>query len=418
MKFYKIQILSILTFISIASFAQKTYSYEGPFVNGLPMKSEVRYSYYLDARGKQVKHGGFRYLVKEKIDDRRLNHNFSGSYANGLKDGDWDYVIKSRNYTVDAQGYYESSEIQLDASYVKGVPHGEWNYYVRLSRRKKEVKNGKTRWLSPELTKDVKIKLHFNHGILVDSLIIKDALSHYNLDIWADNEGFVDGMLQLNMQDKPLQETYQKGVKKNSDEKKNQHLSFYLKHKSNASLCFHLDTSSVLGRKELKIKQYLLDNVFNTDYFLFYRIGGDKAFNLTSKGKIAKLNINGFYTIRVSACITDAQQKILSDIAYYSSKVALWDKRMAMEVQKSPLDKDLKKRSQSMHTHAQYSNKVLKAAQLSRRYFLPQELLNSSRKIIGEVPVSIRDAKDVNAYLLAWLQEAKRVYEVADKLSK
>ena len=409
-------LLFILLYLSIFSLkAQETLNYEGVFDNGLNVKGTARFKYYEGEKGAKIKHGSFRYYVRERNEDSRLNHNFSGEYQHGLKDGSWDYQVKSRNYDKDAEGFYYTKEISLKASYSKGMPNGKWVYNANVSKRKLFRKEGREKWGQQIQVKNIQIILSFNIGILVDTLQIKDRLGD-DLIYTLDKKGFMHGQSQIRLNKSLSTCTYQHGLQVKVNTKENEDYNFYLSHKDKPGFCFNLKTISLLSSTN-DLYKYLIDNVFNPEYFLFSSIDGDKSVALDRLGRVTKLLIQGATEKSIEACVNKKQQDYISGI-YYSFNT-IRDKRKSLEKQiKTNQDQSLSGKLVQMKQLEEKSEKYYEVAQQAKKEFRLEILKQNLKAQIGEVPESVRKAKSMDLFLSACLSEVKVLKNAADKLSK
>ncbi|MBN2745504.1 MAG: hypothetical protein JXR34_02175, partial [Bacteroidales bacterium] len=224
MKCLIILIINILIFVNFNSYSQRTETYEGSFLSGKPYPSVVRYGYYLGADGKQIKHGSFRYLVKEKKEDMRMMHNFTGNYKHGQKEGKWEYTIKNKDIGNSQTKFLESAEIQLFANYKDGVPDGKWIYKSYITKRKKTIANGKEKFVDFQVIKNISIIINFSDGLLVDSAyILVNELD--TIRFFADASGFVHGNYRHSKTNEMLD--FDHGLMSARNGKKNPEYLFY-----------------------------------------------------------------------------------------------------------------------------------------------------------------------------------------------
>ncbi len=273
-------LLILLLFIPCFSFSQKTLKYDGPYNVGLKLPGNASYSYILDANKKQVKQGSFRYTVKVKEEEYRVNHAFSGNYSNGNKNGAWTYQINTKDYNKDDQGYFYSLTLLMTANYNQGLPDGKWNYSVLEQKRKKVRDKNEMVWSAYETVKDVKISIEFKDGLLVDSISIIDKLG-FTISIITDDGGFVKDSFLVHSPTKNMEFVFDDGfllksLEKDGSWKSYSHHGYYLKNKALEGKSFKLETRTYFTEKGCLVRKYLDENVFNPNYFMFRYIEGDK----------------------------------------------------------------------------------------------------------------------------------------------
>lgn len=416
MKVFKLQIFILLGIMCFELNAQRVLTYEGPFQNGLPSKSTARYTYYLDNMNQKVKQGSFRYLVKEKTPDSRLMHNFSGNYKNGLKDGPWEYVIKSKDYSGDNQGFYMSSDIYLSASYRNGVPDGKWVYNSTVSKRKKILINGKNQWTDYQLITSIFIQVNFKNGVIVDSLQIHDALGD-TIDLLANNGGFLNGNLYFyNGKTKEINE-YRNGFYISNQSSENEEFKYYMSMRGKGVDGFIVDTLSLLKNNHFPIMKYLDNHIFNKTIFLYEKIDGDACFVRNTRGVIMKTNLTGLFTLSLKPQLSAAQEKYIEDIWYYQSQVMDMQALTARKIKANPNEISLKNRAEALEIIKNEIQVYHCAANLCKSVVVPNQLYKVAGKNCGKLPSSFSKITTTNKWLSELLLVARSAFTKADNLS-
>ena len=409
----KYLILSLLILSELGLYAQKKLSYEGPYQNGIPAKATARYSYFVDKSGKKIKDGSFRYLVKEKEHDYRFMQNFQGNYSHGLKDGAWEYEIKSKDYTRDNEGFYTTSEISLKASYSVGYPDGEWIYSALVYKRKKKADGD---WDKKILVKDVKMQVNFKDGVLMDSIQIHDNQG-ITLDVLCDAEGFLDGDFVIKSSKFSMKNQYADGFLKVDNGKKSLKYSYYQDNKIIREKDFTLDTITYFDEKNCLITKYLNDNIFNQKYFLFNYIKGDKIFKRNSRGFVTGISYKGLYVKQLMVSLTDLEKKIIADIWYYYSKVVAMEKTAKAALRKDVKNKALKNRVGALHQSAVEIKAYICITDQCKKEVVLSALLKAS-KSCGEMEILNKNFSSKKVLLQELLKASRAAYLKADKLSK
>jgi hypothetical protein len=293
--------------------AQKTMRYEGSYPNRRNEKATASYTYYKDAKtGKQVKHGSFRYNVKIKGTQNRLYRNITGEYKNGWKDGLWTYSVSSKDYNLKNDGWFYSLSIQMEANYANGWPDGSWTYTAFVKKRKSAYKNGQKKWQAYQTVEDVRIKLNFNQGVLVDSLWIRNPQGK-SVFALMDEHGFLINDFRIVSSDKEMNMHFEDGFMISEQDVSGKAIyDYYKKHRANLMAAgARLDTVSLFSQKTCMISAVLNKQVFNDDYFNYLYIDGDRMISFKGSRKTMTVNYRGLLTRRLSVFISkDEQAKI------------------------------------------------------------------------------------------------------------
>jgi len=284
-----------LLFISSLAFGQ-VLRYEGPYKNAQNEPGTATYSYLKDQKtGKQIKHGAFRYRVKIKNSQMRLYRNVNGEYENGWKTGLWDYSYTTKDYNSKNDGYYYSYNVTLKANYERGWPEGEWLYTSVIKRRQKIKGNSQAKWTSYEVMADTRVKLNYNMGELVDSLIFQEL--GQSVTAFMNQKGFMEGDFTIITDTSNLVVQFKDGfiIKDNNPQNDvvNQldYYNYYNKHKSNLEAAgVTLDTSA------LTFYSNIFENyIFNNQYFNYLFIDGDRILSFVGSRNVMKIDYRGMY---------------------------------------------------------------------------------------------------------------------------
>ncbi len=413
MKCFKYLIINILLVYNFTVFSQRTETYEGAFLNGKPYPSTVRYGYYLNTEGKQIKHGSFRYLVKEKNEDMRMMHNFTGNFQHGKKDGKWEYTIKNKDMGNSQSKFLESAEIQLFANYKDGLPHGKWVYKSYITKRRKIVINGKEKYEDFQVVKNVSITINFSNGILVDSayFLINELDT---IQFFADASGFVHGNYHYTKSKEVI--GFDHGLLSEKDGIKTSEYLFYQQPKNRNSITS--DTVTLLDDKKIGLRKLLIDNVFNSDYFLYDRIEGDLIVVQNSRGHFQSVDLNGYFILKLKPALSESQAKFITDSYYYHRKINDLLLQAKRELQNAPSNSSLKNRVGALTDLLNQSEKVYKTAKLVEKDFLPSRLVEKSKQFLNPLPAGLGDIQSAEEFLKLLLETQKSLFNKADKLSK
>lgn len=333
-------ILSIITIVVNAN-CQKTLRYSGDFYNGMRIKGEANYSYYLGNNNEQIKNGSFRYSSREKNEEWRYSSSITGNFNNNLRQGLWAYNIESKDFEKSRDGFYYNISISLIANYLDGKPNGVWHFKTLKSQHKKELKQNRWRIVGDTIIEDVSIDLHWKNGVLIDSINIVQLGSDNILAI-LDNNGFVLTM-DLQNQNSSSKYVYSDQILDysivNNQKEINYEYQAYKDLNANEKLIDKKKRSLILT-ENCKISSLIENYIFKNPQFLNNYIDGDLTI-LQSKIGNPKINIKGLYYYELSPILTGKEQEIVKEfqIKYGNIKQADW--LVKTQLKKSPKDKYL-----------------------------------------------------------------------------
>lgn len=318
----KFLVFILMALVPMIGLSQKTSKYDGPFVNGQKTPGHASYTYLVDASGKQVKHGSFRYSVKVKEEDYRVNHSFSGNYKQGLKNDQWNYQVNTKDYPKDDQGYYYTTTMLLTANYVAGMPNGKWTYSIFEQRRKKVIENNKYEWTDYEDVKDVKISIKFKNGIIIDTLTIVDKFG-YSITTISNDAGFLVDSFLVNSASKNMEFVFSDGFLTRELTKEGKwnsylHHDYYLKNKALEGKAYTLKSLSYFDENGCLIKKYLDENIFNANIFIFRYIDGDKIIRWDNSKISFTVDYKGLYHREMESSLNKNEEFKIQGI--YKSK--------------------------------------------------------------------------------------------------
>ncbi len=371
-------LISIVVFaISIAN-AQKVERYEGTFPNDQHEQATANYSFYKDAKtGQKVKHGSFRYSVRIKSPEKRLYRNVTGEYVDGWKNGLWTYSYNTKDYNTNNDGYFYTYNVVLEANYDNGWPQGEWNYKAFVKRRKSIRSNGRAKWEPYEIVQDIKIKLNYNHGVLVDSLWIHDAKGK-SIDFLMNKQGFLIGEQHVTSKVGQLNSRFEDGFRldpPNAPSSNNSRYEYYKKHKSALREAgAKLDTTSLFDKNPCVISQTLGEHVFNNSFFNYRYIDGDRIISFVGSRKKMKVDYKGLFMRSLSIIISADEQALIQLIYRFYSDAKNKAAQCARQYKASNNDASLR---QKMNQAKQYEKKLKSYTcnvQAFKRNLSPEEI--------------------------------------------
>ena len=318
----KLNLTIVLLLSTILLSAQGVLRYEGPFPNASNEEGTANYSYYKNAEtGKNVKHGAFRYKVKIKNTDSRVYRNISGTYKSGWKDGLWEYAYTTKDKR-ESDGYYYSYSINLTANYESGWPDGVWYYTSSVKRRRNNIERGVVKWFPYEIMKDETMKLHFNHGVLVDSLWKKGL--HKSFSLLSDEKGFLNGTFEFITDTSNVTVDYLEGFPVKTSKPDNNveittdHYRFYMKHKDdlnkNGAM---LDTATLTFYSEV-----FYNTIYNDKFFNYRFIDGERMVSFKGKRKEMEVRFMGLYKRELKAFVSEDEQRIIQGVFAYQISVS------------------------------------------------------------------------------------------------
>lgn len=337
-------IIIIFQFIILSVIGQKTERFNGEFFNGIKIKGEANYSYYTDDKNNKIKHGSFRYSAREKTDNWRYSHSISGNYINGLKDGIWSYNLASKDYEKNKDGYFFIIDVQLTATYSSGYPDGEWQYTCKISKHKKENKQGRLRNTQSVIAENIFIKLNWKKGVLIDSLIIKDQLNK-NITARMNGKGLLIHNFKVVSGSETMSWFYNEGILKNNTKDSititNNEFTAYQNLKNADEQC-RKKRQSLFSQDECQIENYLNTHIFNHDYFLYRFIDGDKILKYKNKFGDFDVRYKGLYYYRLIPILNEKEIKIIKDIQVKHEKIKQAEWQVNRDILKNPSNQKYK----------------------------------------------------------------------------
>ncbi|MFO8086302.1 MAG: hypothetical protein R6T91_00665 [Bacteroidales bacterium] len=330
--------LILLTFILMMSTVngqqKRKERYNGTMRNGLMEPGEVTYYYYQDGRDR-VLDGVFRYRLRWRNDDRqRVYQTINGSYEDGKKSGTWSYTIKVQDYFEDNEGYYYSYDVLLNASYKQGIPHGNWNLN-KTSKKRKKSDDERSGWQNYEGKNNISIKLVFDQGKLVDSVLFSDKANNTLIKGKLDKKGFYhsDWINQYNGSRR--EESYHHGIitkrvvktlqGKIEDEQslmvnKDMWISYTSSNADREKLTFQPETLEVLKNPKHMIPQMINEHLFDYRLFLYSYISGDELIK-DYPGKNPAALFSGLKKVNFKYRVNPQMGALLTGISQENRKV-------------------------------------------------------------------------------------------------
>lgn len=358
----KFIVLFSLLLLFISGAAQKTERFTGDFYNGIKINGTANYSFYTNEQNQKIKHGAFRYSAREKSETWRYSHSITGSYSKGLKEGSWNYLLTSKDFEKDQEGHFYNIDVSMTAEYSNGYPNGRWVYQCKISKHKKENKQGRIRNTASQVTTDVHIVLNWKNGVLIDSLIIDDAFQQ-NISLVMNNNGFLDGNYHIKSKDQSknkntiyeagiLKKTYN-GSKSNLDTEYSCYTSL-----PQASEKVKMTKESLFKSKPKPISDYLNTHIFNSDYFMYRYIDGDKILKRDKKFGDYSVKYKGLYYYNLSPIMDAEENVIISEINSAYQKLKQADAKNKYYISKYPNDKQYQDKQRYIKTALSSFNKI------------------------------------------------------------
>ena len=340
----KILTLAIsLILFNTMSFSQKTERYSGVFFNGQDVKGDANFSYYTDNKNNQIKSGSFRYSAREKNKNWHYSHNINGKYNEGMKIGKWSYTLNSKEKKIDKEGYFYDITVNLTANYNKGIPEGQWEYSCYIFKYKKEMVSGRPRKTKKNIIKDLNITLNWNNGKLTDSLIIIDKVGE-KIIVPMNEYGVIKGTMIIANKTENTIIDYDKGVETRyiygQDTIESLEYTTYITIEDKKAKVKKLK-NSYLYRESCIIEDYIIDNIFNNEYFLYKYIEGDKLLKSDKTFGDYTVSLKGLYYYDLTPIPTIEENNIFTaiEVADVKTKEAYWFNKKALK--KNPKNKKL-----------------------------------------------------------------------------
>ncbi len=319
--------LSVILLLSLNLFSQKLLRYEGSFPNNRHEKATANYSYYIDGKsGQKVKHGSFRYLVKIKGNQNRLYRNITGEFKNGWKVGLWNYSVSAKDYNLKNDGWFYTVNIVMEGNYENGLPVGEWTYTSVVKRRKGKTVQGKKQWEPYEELQDMNIVLHYDKGLLVNSLVISDRLG-ISVSAMMDDKGFLTENFAIKTKEREIKLRYQEGFALSlgdgaDAEQTKADIAYYESHRSDIRAAgIQVDTLSLFQNKDCVISKVLNLSIYNDDDFNYSHIGGDRLILFRGSRKSMEVDYKGLYYRNLSPFISKEEEGIIQSVYSYRKQI-------------------------------------------------------------------------------------------------
>ncbi len=327
------QILIILSCITIIVNAQEISTYTGNYPTDLSAAGEATYSYYLGKYNKKIRHGDFKYTLRQESNISKISYDVKGKYIHGLKSGTWTYKITLHDYLEHKlKNDYSTGTIIFTAGYADGVPHGKWAYsYNRKMRKLTASANNRIDWQKFGPTINERITMVFNNGIIVDSFQIRrPGYIVYGQCNW---EGFYTGQWLTEQNGKQIIEEYNMGflVHRETHDISSYTITDTLNNYNDFSgrlllfdslqrtepaqlkhINFRIDTIQLLSVSGHPITQAVNDMIFNNPFLLFRSIEGDK---------LDAAHLKGLNILTISYQLTASEQEKLNTIHLLASQI-------------------------------------------------------------------------------------------------
>ncbi len=410
----KLSLLVVFVFASIFASAQDVLHYDGPFKNAENEAGEATYSFYVNAEnGKQVKHGPFRYKVKLKKDDMRVYRNISGEYKSGWKDGTWEYVYTTKD-KKEADGYYYSYNISMTANYDEGWPNGVWDYSSSIKRRRSNIIKGKKTWLPWEEVEVSTMRVHYKHGLLIDSIWKK--CKHDSYSGYADDRGFMEGLFKVETDTTSIEIMYEDGFAvSNSNDKSDLDIQkyahqYYLKYKDDLNAHgAQVDSSSLTF-----YARSFRERMHNDQYFNYRFIDGDRMITFVGPRKEMKVRYMGLYTRVLNSYMREQDKLKIQGI--YAYQIAISRKVKACEklYKNSDNDINIRKKLEQLKSLESKSKSYICLIKVYKDKVTPYGIAKASKSCNTDITFSETDTRD--QILDKILNKAKALSEKANAI--
>lgn len=291
----KLYAICFAILIPLVTYAQNPEKYRGTMPTRISRGGEVTYYYIPGANNKKMKHGRFKYSLRHTAGVSKIYQDIYGNYNLGLKDGQWSFRTRFKDYKQDRSEEYLTGTMILKAKYRQGNPDGPWHLRFTYKTRKIEsINGGRTKWKSYNPSQEVVISMKFNNLKMVDSVYMQSDDGRYAEGICNEN-GFFEGSWNFEINDLFIRELYDQGFlyKKEIYNKKDtvlmkthdyseiamsrrNRVQTFLQKGSNEinQLTYTLDTISVFKQVH-PISHIVHKWIFDNPYLLFNELDGD-----------------------------------------------------------------------------------------------------------------------------------------------
>ncbi len=281
---------------------------------------DATYYYFVDEKNRPVKHGRFKYTLRQTRGSSKIYQDINGNYANGYKNGTWSYRTKFKDYKMDRSTEYLTGTMTLTADYENGIPHGIWKFrYTRKTREQEAGSGGRMQWSAYSNTELIILSMNFKELVLCDSIFIQSNDGSFAEGVLT-KEGHFNGIWNLESKTHFTREKYNAGLlyKKEIFDKKDTMLiessdfsNLEMKRRDNIKnlnknqpekvqeLTYTLDTISVFKTAHV-IPAMITKWIFENPYLLFKDLDGDN-YDLT--------DLKGGYIVHVVNHVTPAQRE-------------------------------------------------------------------------------------------------------------
>ena len=384
----KISLIIAMLFAYTVGVAQME-RYDGEFQNAQHEPGTATYSYYIQSKtGKKIKHGAFRYRVKIKTPKMRVYRTVTGEYKSGWKDSLWNYSFTTKDYDAKHDGYLYTYDVELAANYDMGWPNGEWYYTALVKRRKKVEKNGEMVWIAYEIMKDMRMKVNYSHGKLLDSIWMKDRDVHF--DAFMDKNGFMLGDFELITDSSEVKILFKKGfvVKSNNPENdivvQDLHYNYWMEHKDNlAAFGANLDTNALTFYKSI-----FMNNIYNDLFFNYRFIDGDQIVKFVGARKKMEVNHWGMYKRQLKVYVTEEDLLSVQRIYGFHIKAKRQLDACAKKYKSSENDPKLRQKLDQLKALEKMFKAYTCQAKMYRTYVTPKEIALKANSCGSDLKIS------------------------------
>jgi hypothetical protein len=181
---------------------------------------------------------------------------------------------------------------------------------------------------------------------------------------------------------------------------------------------YEVEEHSLFERKSCIVANYLNDNVFNRNYFLFNYIDGDKIIKRDSRGRMTGVDYKGLKYKMLKVVLTRNERDLIKDITYYRMKVVDMARMAANDLKKASDNRELKSRVEALNAIAGEMKSYQCIVNVCKDVVILSEVRQKAKASCGERALLNGKYNSKEELLKAVLLASKSAFDRADKLSK
>lgn len=418
-------LLFLLMLVPFLTAGQTVKKHQGPYISGIGVAGEATYYYYEGKHaGDHIRHGSFRFTLKNKDSDKRLFQTIEGNYEHNQKAGNWVYSINTRDFLRENAGLL-SGNLTIKASYQNGIPHGRWEYQGAVRHRIRQGSGSVA--FTPESKE--RFVVFFDRGMLVDSFLFESSLGGSMEGVmmknglyqgnWIIKENglstqyeFYHGVL-ISMQKLDLEDNVIEKQPYEDNERRIREFEKAQKSKTIEKLEFLPDTSDMLAVAGDEFAKKVLAVFFNDSYCLLQYVPGDAAY-FYDKGKFIN-QLKGMRKQGFRNQVTPSNTALLGQLRQAERSISSSESSAKRMVQGKNQTDEIRSRLQLLSTLSSNASRFYCVANgLCQDYDFSESLKNSILRCqkqhggVPAIPDGLKTRDEVLNYLLGQVNIWKR----------